>query len=158
MIGNDVIDLSLAAAESNWRRNGYLQKIFTPREQEFIKNSGNPDLTVWKLWSRKESVYKIFNRITGIKAYNPMRFECLDDSDFGAVRFENDLYWTQTQRTENCIHSIATSEASDLMKVIHLENRMHIHKKNGIPFLNQNPVSISNHGRFEKIVTLQTES
>ncbi len=158
MIGNDVIDLSLAAAENNWRRSGYLQKIFTPREQDFIKNSENADLTVWKLWSRKESVYKIFNRVTGIRAYNPIRFECLDDSDLGTVSFENILYWTQTQIAGNCIHTIATSEPGDLLKVVYLENRMHILKENGIPFINQNPVSISNHGRFEKIVTLQTKS
>lgn len=158
MIGNDVIDLSLATAESNWRRKGYLEKIFTPREQQFIKNSDNPDLTVWKLWSRKESAYKIFNRITGNRVYNPIRFECLDDSDLGIVCFENTLYFTQTQYTKNYIHTIATSLANDLNKIVYLENRMQIHKKNGIPYLELNPVSISNHGRFEKIVTLQTES
>ena len=158
MIGNDVIDLSLTAAENNWRRSGYLQKIFTPREQDFIKNSENPDLTVWKLWSRKESAYKIFNRITGIRAYNPIRFECLDDLDLGIVCFENTLYWTQTELTENYIHTIATSEINDLVKVVYLENRLQIYKKNDIPYLNLHPVSISNHGRFEKIITLQTES
>jgi len=158
MIGNDVVDLALAAAESNWQRKGYLQKIFTEKEQQIIFTAENPNVKVWELWSRKESAYKIFNRISGIKAYNPLRFECLDDSDLGIVCFGKTLYWTQTQIADDCIHTIATLNVKDLPKVVYLDNRKEIHKENGIPFLRQHPVSISNHGRFEKIVALQTQS
>ena len=33
MIGNDIIDLDVAKTESNWKRKGFLDKIFTANEQ-----------------------------------------------------------------------------------------------------------------------------
>jgi hypothetical protein len=33
MIGNDVVDLALAQKESNWKRKGFLNKLFTSVEQ-----------------------------------------------------------------------------------------------------------------------------
>jgi phosphopantetheinyl transferase (holo-ACP synthase) len=33
VIGNDIVDLALARKESNWKRPGYLNKIFTTKEQ-----------------------------------------------------------------------------------------------------------------------------
>ena len=36
MIGNDIIDLSLAETESNWQRKGFLEKQFTAKEQAII--------------------------------------------------------------------------------------------------------------------------
>ena len=39
MIGNDIIDLSLAAIQSNWQRAGFLEKQFTKKEREYILNS-----------------------------------------------------------------------------------------------------------------------
>jgi hypothetical protein len=32
VIGNDIVDLALARKESNWKRPGYLNKIFTTKE------------------------------------------------------------------------------------------------------------------------------
>ena len=31
MIGNDIVDLSLAAIQSNWQRRGFLEKQFTKK-------------------------------------------------------------------------------------------------------------------------------
>ena len=39
MIGNDIVDLALAQKESNWKRKGFLDKIFTLQEQLFINLS-----------------------------------------------------------------------------------------------------------------------
>ena len=64
MIGNDIVDLALTRKENNWKRNGFLDKIFTVKEQILITNSENPEFTVWNLWSRKEATYKIINRQT----------------------------------------------------------------------------------------------
>ena len=62
MIGNDIVDLVQARFQSNWKRKGFVQKIFTQKEQELIFSSKNPENMVWNLWTRKESAYKIFNR------------------------------------------------------------------------------------------------
>ena len=60
MIGNDVVDLNLAKTQSNWERKGFLGKIFTKKEQEFIFNTKSSFEMVWLLWSMKESAYKIY--------------------------------------------------------------------------------------------------
>ena len=38
MIGNDIIDLALAKKENNWQRKGFLDKLFTPKEQLQFQN------------------------------------------------------------------------------------------------------------------------
>jgi phosphopantetheinyl transferase (holo-ACP synthase) len=78
MIGNDIVDLELAHKESNWKRNGFLDKIFTQNEQLLILNAKNPEVMVWNLWSRKEAAYKIYNRKTQIREYIPLQLECFD--------------------------------------------------------------------------------
>ncbi|MBK8633253.1 MAG: 4-phosphopantetheinyl transferase family protein [Saprospiraceae bacterium] len=62
MIGNDVIDISATRQESNWKRKGFLQKLFTEKEIQFILEGDDPEFLVWLLWSAKESAYKIIHR------------------------------------------------------------------------------------------------
>ena len=76
MIGNDIIDLKKAKVESNWKREGFLSKIFTNDEQDSIHNSVDPFLQVWRLWSMKESVYKVFIQKGGKPALNPSKIDC----------------------------------------------------------------------------------
>jgi len=155
MIGNDVVDLALVRIESNWQRKGFLQKIFTEKEQLQIFNAENPEVKVWELWSRKEAAYKIWNRQSNIRLFNPMKFECLDgDSDFGIVSLEDQLCFTKTDFSDERIYTIAVCEKSDFDRIIQLENRNGIVKENGIPFLNKKPVSISHHGHFEQIISI----
>jgi phosphopantetheinyl transferase (holo-ACP synthase) len=158
VIGNDVIDLDLARKESNWQRIGFFDKIFTKKEQFLIQNSENQEITVWNLWSRKEAAYKIWNRDTGIRKYNPIQFECFDlDSEIGKVQFESKLYLTKTIISQNYIYSIAVTKIEDFSKIETLDNAIKIEKKNGIPYcVNENHeitlVSKSNHGRFERLI------
>jgi acyl carrier protein len=58
VIGNDIVDLALARKESNWKRPGYLNKIFTTKEQLLISSAENPNTMVWNLWSRKRRPIK----------------------------------------------------------------------------------------------------
>jgi phosphopantetheinyl transferase (holo-ACP synthase) len=164
VIGNDVIDLELAKTESNWRRKGFLDKIFTASEQLLIGKAKNQETMVWALWSRKEAAYKIFNRETRIRAYNPLQFECsemefIDDNYFGKVIGNKMCYYTKTQIGLGSIHTIAVSNASDFDKVYTLENNSAIQKTDGIPEIYDlksviRPVSISHHGRFKKIISI----
>lgn len=160
MIGNDIVDLALAQKESNWKRKGFMDKIFTLQEQVAIKYSENQEIMIWNLWSRKEAAYKIYNRQSGIRKYNPIQFECLDfDLEIGKVVFENHFFYTKTEITTEYIYSIAVSEIFDFEKIKALDNSIKIKKENGIPFYtNENqkivPISITNHGRFERRITI----
>jgi phosphopantetheinyl transferase (holo-ACP synthase) len=165
MIGNDIVDLALARKESNWKRKGFLDKIFTKNEQLLISKAEDPEVMVWNLWSRKEAVYKIYNRQTLIRGYFPLQLECLDleiidGVIFGKVIIKENIYYTKNEITTQCINTIAVENVLDFDRIKKLENRKNIQKNNGIPSyyekenLISKSVSISHHGRFEQIISL----
>ena len=165
MIGNDIVDLALAQKESNWKRKGFLDKIFTQNEQLLILNAENPTTMVWNLWSRKEAAYKIYNRQTGIRGYFPLQLKCfdleiIDGVVFGKVEIKDFVYFTKTVIKNQFINTIAVEKFQDFDKITTLENRKNIRKNNGIPsyFEKDNsvprPISISHHGRFEQIISI----
>ncbi len=160
MIGNDIVDLATAQKETNWKRKGFLDKIFTLQEQRFINLSENQEIEVWNLWSRKEAAYKIYNRESGIRKYNPLQFECFNlNLEIGTVVFENQLFYTKTEITPEYIYTIAVVAIENFNTISNLESTAIIKKQNGIPFyVNENymikPVSKTNHGSFERIITL----
>lgn len=161
MIGNDIIDLALAKKESNWRRKGYLDKIFTPMEQSLILGSLNPDTMVWNLWSRKEAAYKIYNRETGIRGYFPLQLECFyENQTTGSVSIQGKTYFTKTKISKTEIHTIAVANQTYFDKIKTLNSIDKISKINGIPFLldaltkKTKLVSISHHGKLWVGITL----
>ncbi|WP_309612623.1 4'-phosphopantetheinyl transferase superfamily protein [Flavobacterium sp.] len=165
MIGNDVIDLDLARKESNWKRKGFLDKIFTSKEQLLISKSLNPEIMVWNLWSRKEAAYKIYNRQTQMRSYIPLQLECFDIEEkagilYGKVICYDTIYFTKTIISLECIETIAVLKSSDFDTIQYLNSEVVIIKTNGIPdyYDTKNQVlksiSKSHHGRFEKLVTL----
>ena len=165
MIGNDIVDLALARKESNWKRKGFLDKVFTKKEQFLITNAENSEIMVWNLWSRKEAAYKIYNRQTQIRGFFPLQLECydleiIDGIVFGQVAIKDFIYFTKTAITAQFIHTIAVKNIRDFDFIITLENRKNIQKNNGTPsyFYEgtsvSRPISISHHGRFEQIITI----
>ena len=165
MIGNDIVDLELAQRESNWKRKGFLNKIFTDAEQIFIHESEFPEQMVWNLWSRKEAAYKIVNRETGIRLFNPIQFECVsthqkNNFEYGKVQFQNQLLYTKTEVTSELVYSEAVKKVSDFKSITSILKPQKVQKENGIPFYFDEeqsvfkPLSITHHGRFLKIITL----
>jgi phosphopantetheinyl transferase (holo-ACP synthase) len=161
VIGNDIVDLALARKESNWKRAGFLEKIFTVKEQLLISKAENPEIMVWNLWSRKEAAYKIYNRQTGIRGYIPTQLECLyDNANAGSVHCKGNTYYTTTEISKDKIATVAVMRKSDLKEIIIVKPTTIVHKKNGIPYVNEGdnlvkPISISHHGRFASWVGLK---
>lgn len=161
MIGNDIIDLALAKKESNWKREGFLNKIFTAEEQLLIFQSSSPENMVWNLWSRKEAAYKIYNRQTQNRNYNPMQLICSDVySEVGKVIYKGNIYFVKTEITNEYIHTIAVTNIQDFKNLRLVDSSVKIHKKDGIPEIviennpEPKPISISHHGRFERKVMI----
>jgi len=164
MIGNDVIDILQSRKESNWKRRGFKEKIYTLDEQLLIANATDPEMMVWTLWSMKEAAYKIYNRQSKIREFSPQKLVCAITSQnkyriTGYVICSGNRYYTHTILSSENIHTIAVSTFDHLSKVIEIENKLILKDKNGIPNLVVAPdciqdVSISHHGRFEKVVTI----
>ncbi|HLF52850.1 4'-phosphopantetheinyl transferase superfamily protein [Flavobacterium sp.] len=161
MIGNDIVDLALARKESNWQRKGFLDKIFTKEEQLLIFKSSNSEDMVWNLWSRKEAAYKIYNRQTQIRVYNPIQLVCSNTHlSIGKVIYNKHTYFVKTEISDDYIHTIAVTKSEDFNKIIVIDNGIKVEKHNGIPSVydeksqNLKPISISHHGRFEMKVMI----
>lgn len=141
MIGNDIVDLVKAKADSDWQRPRFLDKIFTSAEQEIIQNSEDKFISVWQLWSIKEAAYKLYAQINLGRFYNPKGFECKINSsynhfstiaqslrkhDFCIVKFKDFECKTRTKTTSNYIYSEAFLDNSNsVSKCLKLKRQSH---------------------------------
>jgi len=108
MVGNDVVDLKKAAIESNWQHPRFLDKIFTLSEKEIIEQATNQFQTIWRLWSMKESGYKIYVQQFRNPFFNPKKIECkFIDNSQGEVCIDNEIYKTITECTSSYIYTTA---------------------------------------------------
>lgn len=125
MIGNDIVDLNLAKIQSNWRRKGFLDKIFTEKEQKYIKNAKSSFVAVWLLWSMKESAYKIFSKQNNIRFFAPKKLQCDITNLQHTVNIGETIYFTSSTTTKSHIHTVATSTIDDLYtsKIFSLTNK-----------------------------------
>lgn len=163
MIGNDVIDLVATRIQSNWKRKGFLEKLFTLEERELIRNHDSSETMVWVLWSMKEAAYKIYNRETKLRGFIPQQLICSIITDCnsnleGVVNCNGFVYSTKTIVENDMIHTIATVGIDTIEKVQEITNGDIVKDVLGIPYLSIKdklyPVSVSHHGRFCKTISL----
>ena len=115
MIGNDIVDLELAQKKSNWRRRGFLEKVFSRKEQIMIAESSEPDILVWRLWSMKESAYKAQLRIQKSIKINPKSFDCqILSKKKGVVISGKNIYHTISEMNNDFVYTQARTTESDL--------------------------------------------
>ncbi|WP_075343457.1 4'-phosphopantetheinyl transferase family protein [Tenacibaculum agarivorans] len=110
MIGNDIIDINFTKEQSNWKRKGFLDKVFTKEEKYLIKNSECPFLSVWRMWSMKESAYKSHLQYHKKRFFNPKKLECfIQDTKKGYVIINQIKYLTHTIFESNYIYTTTNS-------------------------------------------------
>lgn len=108
MIGNDIVDLELARYNSRWQEQRFLDKLFTVEEQDFIRSDNHQFQNIWRLWTMKESVYKITSRAEGIVRFNPKDFECaVINPSVGFVIYKNGSVSTVTKTQQKYIQTTA---------------------------------------------------
>jgi len=165
MIGNDIVDLAQSRIESRWSRKGLIERLFTPEEQQLIKNHIDPEIMVWLLWSMKEAAYKIYNRQTKIREFSPHKLKCRlnslnDNAALGEVSCLENTYYTKTVISSENINTIAVNDLKNLYNTIEIVKPEIIKDDFGIPNLKTASstfmdVSISHHGRFERVVSFK---
>ncbi len=113
MIGNDIVDFKIAS-RSRWKETRFRKKIFTLTELNEILTSSQEAVTLWQIWSMKEAAYKAHQRNFYLKRrFNPKELSCTFLSrQNGIVQVEDKKYYTSTNISEDCVHSIATKEPS----------------------------------------------
>lgn len=70
------------------------------------------------MWSQKEAAYKIWNRKTGLRKFNPVFFETVlinqqKDCLLGKVNFHTSQVFTYTTITNEFIHTIALTSTRE---------------------------------------------
>lgn len=160
MIGNDIVDLQLARTQSNWQRPRFIEKIFSQKERDFILASEDPELEVWKLWTMKESAYKIYNRETGIRGFFPWRLECSvsqfsEGKFYGTVSIDDNIYFTEIIVDKDFVYTIAANSTDLLEKIIEINLDQEILKIDGLPLttFSKRPASVTHHGRFVRRIS-----
>ena len=122
MIGNDVVDLAAAAEQSNWRRKGFLDKVFSTEEQEIIHSAADTNRTVWLLWSMKEAAYKAHQREYFLpRKLNWWDYNCHVDmasgtEASGVVKIGENFYFTSSEITESFIYTSAKKQKTSVVK------------------------------------------
>lgn len=154
MIGNDIVDLNLAAVESNWQRKGYLEKIFTPEEKSLVFAAKDAGLMVWLLWSMKESGYKAATDKSAMKPFSPISFRCQNlivnaYTAKGNVTHDGVTYHCDSTITSDYIHTI-TAEAPDLLK--QAQPKISVYDESDHSYKHSNPVSVSHHGTYLALI------
>lgn len=162
MIGNDVVDLAIAKKESNWKRKGFLNKIFTTTEQSLIQNAIDKHLMVWLLWSLKESTYKAYLRIHYHRGFYPIQIKIqtlvqVKKQYYATISLFGKDFKGKSTIQKNNIHSIVLCSNLNFVNVIENDNAKIIKDRNSLPLceISNNFVSISHHGDFKKIIQLK---
>jgi len=152
MIGNDIVDLAQAEKDSNWKRAGYLEKLFTTEEQFLISSDIHQECMVWLLWTMKESAYKISSGRSKLREFAPVKLSCnnliiYDNTATGNVTYNDQLYFTRSTIEKTYIHTIAamSQEELDLIKIDIIETKDHQIRIN-------NPNCVSHHGNYLALV------
>lgn len=162
MIGNDVVDLALAQKESNWKRKGFLDKIFTASEQNLILHATNQEQMVWMLWSLKESTYKAYTRVAFKRGFYPIQIEiksikAINEEYFSKISLFSQHFKGKTNIHKNRIASVVIDAKLEFKNVEEEYEKEIIKDKKGLPIckISNDFVSISHHGDFKKIVALK---
>ena len=154
MIGNDVIDLRLASAESNPLRQGWWDKVFDESEQHQLSVRENTRL-IWEFWAMKESAYKAHVRQGGDPGFYPARIIC--DAESGTARIGTAVYHCQVLTFDGRISVRAAIDKIILGQIVTIDHR-NIVKIGRLPYFKVAdaliPASLSHHGRFTEAVTI----
>lgn len=177
MIGNDVVDLQLAAKQSRWQSLAFQQKVLHPEEVKYYCNKILNFNTFWKLWCIKETAYKAQQRIHNhAPIFNPFsictepiskhRYQVITPSqEFEVSVYETSAFIYAYTNYKNLI-SFQNFELIDVPKSHFNANLSRtdveafiVKNQNGVPFQlkdrQRKAISITHHGAYFAYVELE---
>lgn len=113
--GNDIV--SFKDAEAKHEDVRWINKNFNLLEKEFIQQSKQPFITLWKFWSFKESAYKVILKKEGKRFLNArkIKIDCSKTKDnLFKVYYQDYELWVKTFKHEQYVHSICSSSLAEL--------------------------------------------
>jgi len=115
VVGNDIVDLNIAFKNSRWNDPRFIDKVFTLNEKKQLVNTNHKFQTIWRLWSMKESAYKIYIQQNNLPFYDPKKIEAQIQSNIeGTVSIHNYCYQTTTKLNASYIYTEAKYQEEQL--------------------------------------------
>lgn len=116
--GNDIVALNDPLLRQENRLTQWLAKVCTVEELAALSSCDDKHIGRWRLWSCKESVYKILIKQGVAPFLNPRRIEIkAQTSDWGATEFSFQASFGEghfqgySKLTANWVHSISCTKA-----------------------------------------------
>jgi phosphopantetheine--protein transferase-like protein len=74
-VGNDIVDLQRPGSIGKAAHDRFVERVFSPKEQETIHASVDPDRMLWLHWAAKEAAYKVACKFLTHPVFTHSRFE-----------------------------------------------------------------------------------
>ena len=142
MVGNDIIDVRKAREEFRQKHPRFIGKLFTAAEQSYIEESSDRILMLWRLWSIKESAYKLFIQQGGQRFFNPQKIKCVVDGNDSLASIDAFSCKVTSKITSDYIFSYTpTPNDSVISKQIQMESINRLEQSKALCFLLREEVS-----------------
>jgi len=114
-IGNDIINLNDDYISEKLKNKSWIKKCFNLEEVEYIFDSANPKLTLWQLWSCKESAYKIYVKNKNKRFLNAQKLQIsnLNKGSAYQVNCQEMIFYTRSTITSKYIHTTSCDKFLD---------------------------------------------
>lgn len=116
MIGFDIVSLTDASFPDDDRRDAYAAKVLTAAETTWWVAQPDQYVSLWKLWTIKESIYKIESKLGGERLFSPKKYEVLvgeGDTPYQAIGTMG-TYFANTYVAKDCVYSAVAQRLEEL--------------------------------------------
>lgn len=127
MIGFDIVSLSASAFPSDDRRDAYADKVLTDTEMVWWTAQSDRFVALWKLWTIKESVYKIESKLGAERLLVPRKYEVMvgeeGNKGIGGIGEESEIvgplgkYFAISREEEDCVYSAVAQSPEELRAI-----------------------------------------
>lgn len=102
-VGNDIVDLREPSALLKSQDLRFIERVFTPAEQARIRSAAKPSNELWRLWTAKESAFKIYRKLDPAVIFRHRGF-AVEQATVHCGDFKCAVEWRETP---DYIHALA---------------------------------------------------
>jgi len=110
LIGNDIVYLKAARLGGKDQHQAFLNKILSAEEQQILRTSDSPALTLWKFWSAKEAAYKILKKLEPQMVFSPTNLHVQESGIVKTPVADLKVSWTYDSEYLHCV-AVPTNQA-----------------------------------------------
>jgi phosphopantetheinyl transferase (holo-ACP synthase) len=96
-----------------------VRRVCTEREQEFLRESSEPELLLWCYWASKETAFKLISKIDHPPTFIHKKFECMQLSlrkkhSEVCVKYGDHVMRIHLNKTPDWLHAIGHFDSTEI--------------------------------------------